>query len=66
MAKKTGKKKRNPQDATLRNVRALKKRVNELEERVNGITDMVTQTYADHIVALQKKVANLETAVARE
>lgn len=36
MAKKTPKK-RNPNDSTLRNVRAIKKRVADLEVRVRGL-----------------------------
>lgn len=34
---KTKTKKRNPQDATLRNIRALKKRIEKLERHYKGI-----------------------------
>lgn len=41
MAKKKAKKRRSPQDATLRNIRALKKRVESLEKRVDSLRDLV-------------------------
>ncbi len=41
------KKKRNPQDATLRNIRALKARVKELEMRVDLIVALMAQKELD-------------------
>lgn len=38
-------KKRNPQDATLRNIRALKKRVDELEHQMVLVKDILTGLY---------------------
>jgi len=39
MAKKQAQKKRNPNDATFRNVQALKRRINRLELRVSAIEE---------------------------
>ncbi len=44
--KKKTVKKKNPQDATLRNIRALKKRVQELEDRVKPLEDLKVYLYA--------------------
>lgn len=41
MKKQTKAKKRNPQDATLRNIRALQKRVSKLEYLVKGLSALV-------------------------
>lgn len=54
MAKKVSPRKRNPQDATLRNIRALKKRVERLEERVEELAHLLSD-FSERIWAWKEK-----------
>lgn len=58
MKTKKKKSKPNPQDATLRNIRSLKKRLKTLEDVVKGIGQeaMALALYADEIMAKVNKI----------
>lgn len=57
----TKKRKRNPQDATLRNIRALKKKISTLEVRIFFWGSFCKGT-SEALGRLEKKVAKLEGA----
>jgi len=63
---KTKTKKRNPQDATFRNIDALKKRVAALERQLKRLVDVVgydrctAESLSEGVLALIKRVAALE------
>ncbi len=62
MKKPKKQKKRNPQDATLRNITALKKRVKELEQFAEWLTETNRLTQL-HFAGFFMRVAELEKRV---